>query len=70
MVVTIGDLAGKVWTTLSTGAAMTPAQVAKATGENEKLICMAIGWLAREDKLEITKAKASLKVALKASELR
>lgn len=70
MVVTIGDLAGKVWTALSTGAAMTPAQVAKATGENEKLICMAIGWLAREDKLEITKAKTSLKVALKASELR
>jgi hypothetical protein len=31
---------------------------------------MAIGWLAREDKLEITKAKTSLKVALKASELR
>lgn len=70
MVVAIGELAGKVLTALSSGAAMTPAQVAKATGENEKLICMAIGWLVREDKLEITKAKASLKVALKASELR
>lgn len=70
MIVTIGEIAGKVWTALGSGAAMTSTQVAKATGENEKIICMAIGWLAREDKLEITKAKASLKVALKASELR
>jgi hypothetical protein len=70
MVVTIGELAGKVWSVLGGGASMTPAQIAKAAGENEKLVCMAIGWLAREDKLEISKAKASLKVALKASELR
>jgi hypothetical protein len=70
MIVTIGDLAGKVWSTLNGGEAMTPAQLAKATGENEKMVCMAIGWLAREDKLEISKVKTSLKVALKASELR
>jgi len=70
MLVEIGELAGKVWTALSGGEAKTPAQLAKAIGENEKTICMAIGWLAREDKLEINKAKAALKVALKASELR
>jgi hypothetical protein len=70
MNVAIGELAGKVWAALRDGEAMTPAQLAKATGDNEKVVCIAIGWLAREDKLEINKLKASLKVALKASELR
>ncbi len=70
MNVAIGELAGKVWSALGDGEAMTPAQLAKTTGDNEKVVCMAIGWLAREDKLEINKIKASLKVALKASELR
>lgn len=70
MHVEIGDLAGKVWAMLRSGEAKTAAQLTKAIGENEKMIYMAIGWLAREDKLDISKAKASFKVALKASELR
>lgn len=70
MHVAIGDLAGKVWAALSSGEAMTPAQLTKSLGENDRMICMAIGWLAREDKVDVSKAKTSIKVALRASELR
>lgn len=49
----IGEWAGKVWQLLSTdNRKWTFEEVQKALGMDERQISSAIGWLAREDKIE------------------
>lgn len=50
---TIGTYAGSVWVALSTADAMGVKQIKKATKLKEKEVYAAIGWLAREDKINI-----------------
>lgn len=45
---------------------MTPTNLKKATGADDKLLWLALGWLAREDNIDIAKNKASYKINLKA----
>jgi len=61
----IGETAGKVWHALQGKEYATPAQLKKTTGADEKSLWLALGWLAREDKITITRNKSSYKVSLK-----
>jgi len=57
MEVQIGEAAGKVWQALNSKGAMTRNEIAKATGVASEFLNMAIGWLAREGKLNFGKGK-------------
>ncbi len=50
--VTIGLNAGVVWRLLSNNEAWDRERLLRASGLSECELCAAIGWLAREDKVE------------------
>lgn len=50
-----GQLAGAVWSALNEKGAMNAKDLKKAAkAKNEKELYLALGWLLREDKLDIT----------------
>ncbi len=49
----IGETAGVVWHKLSEGGPMTLAQLAKEVDAPRDTVMQAVGWLAREGKVEI-----------------
>ena len=61
----IGETAGKVWQVLSTDGPQTVAQLGKKIKEASEILYLALGWLAREDKIEITPEKKTFRVQLK-----
>lgn len=61
----IGEFAGVVWETLSKKGPLTVTKLKKETQGSEFMVAAAIGWLAREEKLEIAKSARSIKVTLK-----
>ncbi|MDD4051700.1 MAG: winged helix-turn-helix domain-containing protein [candidate division Zixibacteria bacterium] len=48
----IGETAGKVWQALQEHGNLDVPRLAKQVGEKEGMIHMAVGWLAREDKID------------------
>ncbi len=50
---TIGMYAGSVWVALNTADAMGVKQLRKATKLKDKEVFAALGWLAREGKVQI-----------------
>jgi len=61
----IGETAGKVWQLLNSEGPQTLAQIKKELNSTGELVSLALGWLAREDKVEIRQEKKSYKVSLK-----
>ena len=61
----IGAAAGRIWEALNSKGELTPAQLQKAAEVEEPLLSWAVGWLAREDKVVITRDKRGLRVSLK-----
>lgn len=61
----VGVTAGKVWRILSDSGPQTVAQLKKRLNGSGELVGFALGWLAREDKIDISQEKKSLKVVLK-----
>ena len=61
----VGVTAGKVWQVLSDFGPQTVAQLKKRLNGSGELVGFALGWLAREDKIDISQDKKVLKVALK-----
>ena len=59
----IGANAGKIWNALQAGALSSKA-LKKATKLKEAELNLALGWLAREGKLNFEQAEADLMVAL------
>lgn len=53
----IGETAGTVWHTLSEHGPLSLAKLVERVGSNRDLVMQAIGWLAREGKIEITEGK-------------
>lgn len=49
----IGTNAGIIWNLLNNNQKWSIQQLHDASGISEKEICMAIGWLARENKIEM-----------------
>ncbi len=64
-VASIGEMAGVVWSTLSENGGMTVAKLIKATGEPRDNVLQALGWLAREDKIDIVENGRSRVVSLR-----
>ena len=62
---TIGSTAGQVWEYLSSNNEVTLAALKKDLELKSDEATMALGWLAREDKVEFSKKGASVKVRLR-----
>ncbi len=61
----VGETAGKVWQVLDGEGPQTLDQLKKKLNGGGEILNFAIGWLAREDKVEITPEKKSLRIQLK-----
>jgi hypothetical protein len=61
----IGMVAGEVWSALADVDALTIAALKKAVSAPGDVVVAAVGWLAREHKLEFNSSGRSLKIALK-----
>ena len=65
MVLKIGETAGKVWKFLDEKGEASLTQLKKGLKADPNLILQAIGWLAREDKLQIQKKDRYIIYSLK-----
>ena len=61
----VGETAGRIWHVLNEEGAQTVPQLKKKLNGSGELLNFALGWLAREDKVDITKEKKAFKVALR-----
>jgi hypothetical protein len=61
----IGDTAGLVWQILSTQGPMSMAKLVKTVGQPRDQVMQAVGWLAREDKLEIREERRTRIISLR-----
>jgi Winged helix-turn-helix domain (DUF2582) len=61
----VGETAGKVWHALSSAGPQTLAQLKKKVNGSGELLSFGLGWLAREDKIEIIPERKSFRVRLK-----
>jgi len=61
----VGETAGKIWHLLDDGGPQTLAQIKKKLNGSGELVVFALGWLAREEKVDISQDKKSFKVALR-----
>jgi hypothetical protein len=61
----VGTVAGEVWRLLEQSGPLSLAQLKKKLNGSSELLGFAVGWLAREDKLEILAEKKSFRVQLK-----
>ncbi|MBR6030633.1 MAG: winged helix-turn-helix domain-containing protein [Bacteroidaceae bacterium] len=66
MTETVGTLAGAVWTALNENGAMNTKDLKKAAKiKTDKDLFLALGWLLREDKLEVAEEDKVITVTLK-----
>ena len=66
MFYTIGETAGEIWELLDKeGPLSVSAIVAKIKRPQTSMVCMGIGWLAREGKLSFTETKRGMSVSVK-----
>jgi hypothetical protein len=61
----VGETAGKIWHLLDDSGVQTLAQIKKKLNGSGELVVFALGWLAREDKVDISQDKKNFKVTLK-----
>jgi hypothetical protein len=61
----VGETAGQVWRLLSSEGPQTMAQLKKKLDPKGEMLGMALGWLAREDKIEFLTEKKTVLVQLK-----
>jgi Mn-dependent DtxR family transcriptional regulator len=64
------ETVGKVWRFLGQNGQTNISQLAKSLKEKEEVVFQALGWLAREDKIEYTIKNRRTFVALVEGELR
>jgi hypothetical protein len=61
----IGHVAGEVWACLDRDGTQTIAAIKKAVNAPGDLVVAAIGWLAREDKLDFSGDSRTVKISLR-----
>jgi len=61
----VGATAGKIWHELTESGPQTLVQLKKKLNGQSDLVNFAVGWLAREDKVEIVPDKKNFRVQLK-----
>ena len=64
MIDQIGDTAGKIWHCLSSNGTMSISKLVKTMDEPRDRIMQGIGWLARENKIQIVERKRIKTVSL------
>ena len=60
----IGELSGKIWSTLRNKKEVNVSQLPKILNEKPVLVYQALGWLAREDKIDYHVKGAKILVSL------
>ncbi|MCK5533528.1 winged helix-turn-helix domain-containing protein [bacterium] len=65
MVDMVGEVAGRIWDYLDQYGEVTILRLKSYLKVSNTLICMAIGWLAREHKVIIQKQKREYTISLK-----
>ncbi|MBU1320076.1 MAG: winged helix-turn-helix domain-containing protein [Candidatus Zixiibacteriota bacterium] len=60
----IGIVAGNIWKKLERDGEMSPRKLSTATKEKSDVVYLALGWLARENKVEFNATKSSFKVKI------
>lgn len=65
MIYTIGETAGAVYNILENKGEMAASKLKTETGVDVFVLNAAIGWLAREDKINVTKKGTAVRVSLK-----
>jgi hypothetical protein len=66
MTETVGTLAGAVWSALNENGAMASKDLKKAAGlKSDKELYLAMGWLLREDKLNVAEDSKTITLSLK-----
>ncbi len=61
----IGETAGTVWRTLDQEGPLSMAKLVKIVGQHHDTVMQAIGWLAREDKIQIEATSRGRTVSLR-----
>jgi Winged helix-turn-helix domain (DUF2582) len=65
MIEKVGDAAGKIFQFLEKNGEVSVLKLKTGLKLSSSMVCMGIGWLAREEKLNIKDAKKDVKVSLK-----
>ena len=66
MTATVGTLAGAVWTALNENGTLNTKDLKKASKiKTDKDLYLALGWLLREDKVEVVETEKVVTVTLK-----
>lgn len=61
-----GELAGKIWEALNEGGELTGKELKKAIKtRSDKNLYLGLGWLLREDKLNVNEGEKDITVSLK-----
>ena len=61
----IGETAGAVWNVLNESGSLSLAKLVERVGGNRDFVMQAVGWLAREGKIEIAETKRGRIVSLR-----
>jgi hypothetical protein len=61
----IGETAGAVWHALSENGPLSLAKLVERVGGNRDFVMQAVGWLAREGKIDIVETRRGRVVSLK-----
>jgi hypothetical protein len=61
----IGTTAGRIWQYLEKNGAVTALKLKSSLGIRNSLLYLALGWLAREGKIEIGETEHTYKITLK-----
>jgi len=60
----IGETAGSVWRALDEHGSLSLAKLVEHVGGNRDVVMQAVGWLAREGKIDVTETKRGRVVSL------
>lgn len=60
----LGLTAGDVYRKLETKGHMSISRLKKEVGQSDAMVTMAVGWLAREGKVNFSKERNSMKISL------
>jgi hypothetical protein len=61
----IGETAGLVWNYLHLNGECSLSALERGIGAPKAMVSMAVGWLAREGKVDIKDAKRTIRISLK-----
>ena len=61
----IGETAGEIWNLINDNGEVSISKLSSEISKPNSVVYMGLGWLAREDKINIVKSKKGTKISLK-----